>query len=455
MSQSLACSAAVAALALFSPLASAATFVVDTTSDVAITACTAAPNDCSLRGAIAAGNASAGPDIVNFNIPTSDAGCVPATGICRITLASEIAITAGPITIDGYTQPGALPNTIPAQSGGLNSVLKIELVSGLPAGHSALVSSSSVLTLRGLAIAEFTRDSVSLTGGAATQSNLEGNYLGTNASGAAMPVRNSVAIATSLGGVQVGGISPSQRNLISNNIRAIDSAQNSLLSIQGNLIGTNRDGTAAMPNDSAVGTGGGSSASGNVLIGGSDPGARNVISGNQRGVGFAGIYVSARVQGNLIGTDVTGAAPLANVLGAVNLNPGSGASVGIFIGGLLPAEANVIAFNNDHGVFTQGSRGSVLGNSTFANRLLGIGSNTSRRLPNDPNDLDSNLSNLGQNFPDVSAFTVAGTLLNLSYRVDSATVNSAYPLRVEFFKADGDEGRSFLFADSYLAAEAQ
>ncbi len=98
---------------------------------------------------------------------------------------------------------------------------------------------------------------------------------------------------------------------------------------------------------------------------------------------------------------------------------------------------------------------SVLGNQMFGNRLLGIGNQTSGRRVNDQNDIDSNLSNLGQNHPDISAFSVAGGLVSLSYRVDTATANAVYPRRVEFFKAAGDEGRSLLFSDSYLSTEAQ
>ena len=41
--------------------------------------------------------------------------------------------------------------------------------------------------------------------------------------------------------------------------------------------------------------------------------------------------------------------------------------------------------------------------------------------------------------------------------MDSATGNSTYPLRVEFFKADadGEEGKTFLGSDSYPAGSAQ
>ncbi|MDQ4042206.1 MAG: Ig-like domain-containing protein [Actinomycetota bacterium] len=54
-------------LALAARPAYAATFTVDRTDDSATaSACTTTPNDCSLRGAIAAANAASGPDTIDF-----------------------------------------------------------------------------------------------------------------------------------------------------------------------------------------------------------------------------------------------------------------------------------------------------------------------------------------------------------------------------------------------------
>ena len=71
------------------PAVGATTFVVDTTSnDPARTACTAAADDCSLPGAVAAANATGGVDTITFAIP---AGQCP-DGVCPIN------ITQGPMT---------------------------------------------------------------------------------------------------------------------------------------------------------------------------------------------------------------------------------------------------------------------------------------------------------------------------------------------------------------------
>ena len=54
-------------VALTAPAAHAATYIVDRTDDPNISACTSAANDCSLRGAIAAANLSAGADEIRFD----------------------------------------------------------------------------------------------------------------------------------------------------------------------------------------------------------------------------------------------------------------------------------------------------------------------------------------------------------------------------------------------------
>ncbi|MDH5511458.1 MAG: hypothetical protein OEZ32_14050, partial [Nitrospinota bacterium] len=58
-------------LVFMSPGAWAATYVVDTTVDNgALSACTAAAGDCSLRGAVNAVNAGAGGDIISLQTGT-------------------------------------------------------------------------------------------------------------------------------------------------------------------------------------------------------------------------------------------------------------------------------------------------------------------------------------------------------------------------------------------------
>lgn len=70
----------------------------------------------------------------------------------------------------------------------------------------------------------------------------------------------------------------------------------------------------------------------------------NVISGNT----YAGIYVQgkARIQANMIGTDPTGEAGIANRIGIFSYNTSSD----LQIGGMLLFDGNTIAYNTDDGI---------------------------------------------------------------------------------------------------------
>jgi len=76
----------------------------------------------SLRQAILDANATTGADLINFNIAGTD--------VHTIAPASELPKITGPVTINGYTQPGAHPNT---RAVGSDAVLKIE-ISGFGGG---------------------------------------------------------------------------------------------------------------------------------------------------------------------------------------------------------------------------------------------------------------------------------------------------------------------------------
>ena len=120
-----------ALLGLAAPaLASAATFLVTTTSD-------AGPG--SLRAAILNANATSGPDTISFGIPGSD--------VHRIVVTSVLPAITEALVIDGFTQFGSDLNTDPI---GINAVLKIE-VAGNP-GMNGFVIHAGPSAIRGLAI---------------------------------------------------------------------------------------------------------------------------------------------------------------------------------------------------------------------------------------------------------------------------------------------------------------
>jgi hypothetical protein len=183
-----------------------------------------------------------------------------------------------------------------------------------------------------------------VTGSTATGTQIQGNYIGTDVTGAAALPNNPFGIELLSGANTIGGASAGARNVISGNTqRGIDmselGASNNV--IQGNFIGTNAAGTAAIGN----GTYGiHILRAENNLIGGTVPGARNVISGN----GDRGIFISGSppsemcpgntIQGNYIGTDVTGTAGIGNAIG-IELSYVANVSVG----GSVPGAGNVIS----------------------------------------------------------------------------------------------------------------
>src|SRR5450631_2582756 len=79
--------------------AAAATYTVDRLDDANITACTAAANDCTLRGAINAANAAGGTNTIAFNV--GGGSVLPQT----INLLSALPTITANLTIDGTTQP--------------------------------------------------------------------------------------------------------------------------------------------------------------------------------------------------------------------------------------------------------------------------------------------------------------------------------------------------------------
>ncbi len=130
--------------------------------------------------------------------------------------------------------------------------------------------------------------------------------------------------------------------------------------VWGNYIGTNAAGTSAVPNaNEAVWLDGP-----NNLVGGSDPGKGNLISGNSySGVAMSGTATGNTVQGNYIGTDVTGNVALPNYNG-ISLYGSSGGNT---IGGTAPGAGNLISGNHRNsdadGIFIgAGSTNVVQGN---------------------------------------------------------------------------------------------
>src|SRR5207247_8261318 len=108
-------------------------------------------------------------------------------------------------------------------------------------------------TVRGLVINGF-NNGIALFESAATNTDIEGNFVGTNAAGAAAVSNHTGIYFQRANGNQIGGTDPAARNVISGNINygiLIENGGGAAGAgniIQGNYVGTNAAGTAAIPN---------------------------------------------------------------------------------------------------------------------------------------------------------------------------------------------------------------
>jgi hypothetical protein len=197
-----------------------------------------------------------------------------------------------------------------------------------------------------------------------------GNFLGTDATGT-MVHRNRTGVAIVYIGSDnlIGGTAPGAGNLISGNLQdGVGLYGGTGNQIQGNFIGTDASGTQALPNGYGVELFSGSA---NTLGGGTVPGAGNLISGNR--YDGIGIYSDGNViQANRIGTDVTGTHPLGNGSDGVAILAFQYGYNNV-IGGTGAGAANTIAYNGGYGVrITTGTGEAIHQNAIFANAHGGI-----------------------------------------------------------------------------------
>jgi len=314
----------------------------------------------SLRQAILDANANPAADTITFNIA--------ASGVQTIAPTSQLPTITDAVTIDGYTQPGALANTNPPDQG-TNAVLMIE-IDGTNASFGGVLMTqgpaNSNVTIRGLVINRSPGVAIIIFGQGSNFA-VEGCFLGTDPTGLTTIDRDNaegVLIDSSATNVRIGGTTPAARNVISGNsstqiaFGCNNSAGGTGHLIQGNLIGPDATGAAKPPFNFQGQNNGLNLCYGvsNVTVGGTTAAERNVISGNV-GVGvnlassFSNDVHDNTIRGNYIGTDVTGSARLGNGGGGIQINQGNNS---VF--------DNVISANGGEGVAVSGSNISIQGN---------------------------------------------------------------------------------------------
>jgi hypothetical protein len=339
----------------------------------------------SLRQAIL--DANAHPN-VNANTPDTISFAIPGSGLQTIIPLTTFPIISDPVVIDGFTQPGSSPNSLAV---GDNSVHLIEL-NGNSAVCGALVITAGNSTARGLVINRFngncgnTAILLQTLGG----NTIQGCFLGLNATGTAASTNRDYGVRIeSSPNNTIGGTTPAARNVIAGNNTQIliNGNTSSGTTIQGNYIGTNAAGTAALSSggvsQSVVGininTNISSNGPSNTTVGGTTAGARNVIAGNAAGnINFFGSTASGNViQGNYIGINAAGTA-------AIDLN-GQGIlltySSNFTIGGTVAGAGNVIS-GNSSGIAISGDANNMAANNLIQGNLIGTNAAGTAAVPN-------------------------------------------------------------------------
>lgn len=341
--------------------AGANTYTVTTTAD---------SGAGSLRQALVNANTHAGPDTIAFNVPASDAGFSAVPGVWTIRPLSAMPnLTDGGTVIDGATQRANLGDRNPLGP-------EIEIDGSNAANTNCLTINSPNNIIKGLIINRVAYTAIEIIGSLARGNIIVGNYIGTDPTGmvAQGNVYGGIWLRFGANNTRVGGPSASERNVISGTTTCVNLATGNGVYIEkadsnrivGNFIGINREGTAKLPNN-------------NIgvcmreckfnLVGGTEPGAANVISGNA-GTGVLIRIPTGRnntISGNFIGTDPTGKINLGNGAHGVSFDFGAQKNT---IG-----PGNVIAFNGYHGVSMNHDStlfNTITRNIITKNELLGI-----------------------------------------------------------------------------------
>jgi hypothetical protein len=327
----------------------------------------------SLRQAILDANANPGSDSINFNIAGPSFTIQPLLGLPDIT---------DTVVIDGSTQPGFSGTPI------------VEL-NGSKSAARALFVNAPGSTIRSLVINEFSAGALIL-GTAAGGSYVEGCYIGTDVTGKNAIPNGVAGVSVFSSNNVIGGTALSARNVISGNsgpgvqvelFCCMGGANNAISGnvIQGNYIGVTAQGDKALGNRREgvlITTAAGDASVTNTLVGGTTPGAGNVISGNV----FDGIFIGSftttgtTVQGNRIGTSADGMTAIPNGGDGIHIDLGNNN----VIGGSASGAGNIISGNGKVASGLGRGNGISVGsvNNVIKGNLIGTDATGIGPLPN-------------------------------------------------------------------------
>jgi hypothetical protein len=421
--------------------------VVDTTNDItdgdtssidALLGNKGADGFVSLREAIIAANNTANgatPDEIHFNI----AGAGPHT----IQPLSALPSITDTVVIDATTEPDFAGTPVVVVDGSLAG----PSVSGL-----RLLAGSDGSTILGLVIQQFTNFGVDV---ATSGNTIAGNYVGTDVTGG-LDRGNLIGIYVSGNANLIGGSTAADRNVVAGNddvgIRVTGGDDNL---IQGNYVGLNAVGTAAIANANygviidnnadrnVVGTNG---------DGSNDATEGNVIAGNGTNVSVQAAIDNV-VAGNLIGVDAAGTNAIGGGVGVWVTSGATNTRIGTDGDGTSDViERNVISGHSGNGITMNGgaSNNAIVGNSIYNNTGLGIDLNNDGVTANDAGDSDTGANNL-QNFPDLVSAASSGGNTTILGTLNS-TASTTFDLH--FYSSPTADGSGFGEGQVYLGTDS-
>ena len=265
----------------------------------------------------------------------SGSGGSIARGLVINRTGSAVFIGTGSVKLEGnffainVSGTAAIGNAGISIGNGLSSDPGVVVIGGsLPAQRNVIAGPGSGIVTNGLSGVV-----------------IAGNYIGTNAAGTAALGGSGIVIG-SQGGIVIGAFTidgltatpgTGAGNVISGNttfgvrVNAESNTPIGTVTIQGNIMGLAANGVSALGGGNIV-LNDASFRAGNAptlapaTIGGAQPNARNVISGNV-GIAVSSLADGVTLQQNYMGTDITGTLPRGNSGGAIRLEGAGGVLV--------------------------------------------------------------------------------------------------------------------------------
>lgn len=313
-------------------------------------------------------------------------------GSATFSIGSSLTNSSSPGVIwivDGFTQDGSAvpgPGTTPGTYTPANYLVNINIGTGTLVD---LATPGPGSWLSGLWLDNGSGVGISCGGG---QVDVFGNHIISSSSSGLSGIKYSGVVSS-----KIGGLFHFQRNVISNHNNSVFSsgiylASGTNATIQGNFIGTNATGDAALPNAIGILTN-----SSTALIGGSYlMNNRNVISGNNNHQIQIETGSNVEIYGNIIGLDAAQTNSLSASSTGINaLNNTNGQ-----IGGELPGQGNVICGHGTGIILSSANQFNVKGNY--------IGLANKPGFTSFPNGTGISILGNGDNYHFIGEYTLGG-----------------------------------------------